>query len=97
MKKVFVVWFDNLEPYPEDHDRYILKAFNTRLKAERFIKNHCGERYIPDISFENFDPSKAILWWDKGKAFEAHLQCEERHFMRTRDTSKLKIEELEIL
>lgn len=94
MKTAFLVWFDNGEQYVEDHERYILKAFNTRLKAEKFIEKHCNERYTPNVSFEEFTDYRYDF--EKKESYLIHLEVEDYKFMYTRDRDKLSIEEINV-
>lgn len=86
------MWFDNDKEYVEDHERYILKAFNTKLKAEKFIQQHCKERYTPDVSFEEFTNYR----YEKEKSYLRYLESEENKFLYTRDSDKLSIEEINV-
>lgn len=104
MKNIFLVWFDNDEEYIENHERYILKAFSTKLKAEKFIEKYCKERYTPDVSFEEFNDykydfekkKKYLKYFEKEKSYLRYLESEENKFLYTRDSDKLSIEEINV-
>ena len=98
------MWFDNGEQYVEDHERYILKAFNTKLKAEKFIRQHCKQRYTPDVSFEEFSDYRSefekeknyLKYFKKEENYLRYLENEENKFLYTRDSDKLSIEEINV-
>ena len=49
MKKVFLVWHDNGDPY--DRERTVVEAFDSKKKAKQYIQ----ERKAQTFEFETFE------------------------------------------